>query len=203
MHVFWRKGFDGASVADLTLAMGIQPASLYAAFGNKQAVFEQALARYLAGPVAFMSGALDQPTAYEVASYILRGSAEFLTQSRPRAGCMTIQSALVGDRASAPVRRKLTALRVKSQERLRQRFERAQTEGDLPKDADAAALARFVTTVFQGMTIQAIDGATRQELLQTVEMALRVWPNQACPTLPLSSGLGSDKFLHPPDSELD
>ena len=70
MHVFWQKGFEGASLNDLTTAMGIQPASLYKAFGNKQALFEQALTRYLAGPVAFVHGALNEPTAYAVAERI-------------------------------------------------------------------------------------------------------------------------------------
>src|SRR5229473_6552095 len=89
MHVFWRKGFEGSSLNDLTAAMGVQPTSLYVAFGNKQALFEQALARYLAGPVAFIHGALNEPTAYAVAERILRQTAEFLTESRSRRGCMT------------------------------------------------------------------------------------------------------------------
>src|ERR1700691_3588854 len=89
MHVFWRKGFEGASLNDLTAAMGIQPASIYKAFGNKRTLFEKALARYLEGPVAFMHDALNEPTAYAVADRILRRTAEFLTEG-PRRGCMTI-----------------------------------------------------------------------------------------------------------------
>src|SRR3979490_2548354 len=96
MHVFWQKGFEGASLSDLTTAMGIQPASLYKAFGNKQALFEKGLARNLAGPVAFVHNALNEPTAYAVAERILRQTAEFLTERRSRRGCMTIQAALAG-----------------------------------------------------------------------------------------------------------
>ncbi len=176
MHVFWQKGFEGASLNDLTTAMGIQPPSLYKAFGNKQALFEKALARYLAGPVAFMHGALNEPTAYAVAERILRQTAEFLTERRSRRGCMTIQAALAGGLEAEPVRRKLIALRVKEQDALRRRFERAKSEGDLPKDADASDLARFITAVFQGMTVQAINGASRDELLRLSDMALRTWP---------------------------
>ena len=176
MHIFWRKGFEGSSLNDLTAAMGIQPTSLYVAFGNKQALFEQALARYLAGPVAFMHGALEEPTAYAVAVRILHQTAEFLAARRLRRGCMTIQAALVGGKEAEPVRRKLIALRVKEQAALRRRFERAKAEGDLPKDVDAADLARFITAVFQGMTVQAINGATRKELLRLAAMALRTWP---------------------------
>ncbi len=176
MQVFWEKGYDGASLRDLTAAMRIQAPSLYAAFGNKQALFEQALSRYLAGPVAFMNDALREASAYAVADRILRQAAEFLTRDRSRHGCMTIQAGLVGGDDSEPARRRLTALRLRGQNDLRKRFERAKSEGDLPKDTDAADLARFITAVFQGMTIQAINGATRQELLRLAATSLRAWP---------------------------
>jgi AcrR family transcriptional regulator len=176
MHVFWRKGFEGASLNDLTAAMGIQPASLYKAFGNKRTLFEKALARYLAGPVAFVHDALNEPTAYAVADRILRRTAEFLTEGRSRRGCMTIQAALAGGVEGEPIRRKLIALRVKEQDALRRRFEQAKSEGDLPNDADAADLARFVTALFQGMTVQAINGASREDLLRLSDTALRIWP---------------------------
>jgi AcrR family transcriptional regulator len=176
MHVFWRKGFEGASLNDLTAAMGIQPASLYQAFGNKRALFEKALARYLAGPVAFVHDALNEPRAYAVADRILRRTAEFLTEGRSRRGCMTIQAALAGGVEGEPIRRKLIALRVKEQDALRQRLERAKSEGDLPSDADAADLAQFVTAIYQGMTVQAINGASREDLLRLSDTALRIWP---------------------------
>jgi AcrR family transcriptional regulator len=176
MHVFWRKGFEGASLNDLTAAMGIQPTSLYRAFGNKRTLFQKVLARYMAGPVAFVHDALNEPTAYAVANRILRRAAEFLTEGRWRHGCMTIQAALVGSVESEPIRRKLIALRVKGQDDLRERFERAKSKGNLPHDADAADLARFVTAVYQGMTVQAINGASRDDLLRLSETALQIWP---------------------------
>jgi AcrR family transcriptional regulator len=176
MHVFWRKGFEGASLNDLTAAMGIHPASLYQAFGNKRTLFEKALARYLAGPVAFVHDALSEPTAHAVADRILRRTAEFLTEGRSRNGCMTIQAALAGGVEGEPIRRKLIALRVKEQDALRLRFERAKSEGDLPSHADAADLARFVTAIYQGMTVQAVNGASREDLLRLSDIALRTWP---------------------------
>jgi AcrR family transcriptional regulator len=176
MHVFWRKGFEGASLNDLTAAMGIQPASLYKAFGNKRTLFEKALARYLAGPVAFVHDALNEPTAFAAADRILRRTAEFLTEGRSRNGCMTIQAALAGGVECEPIRRKLIALRVKEQDVLRLRFERAKSEGDLPSNSDAADLARFVTAIYQGMTVQAINGASREDLLRLSDTALRIWP---------------------------
>ncbi len=176
MHVFWEKGYEGASLHDLTEAMGIKPASLYKAFGNKQALFKQVLARYLAGPVAFIQGSLSEPTAYAVAERTLRDSAKFLADQHTRCGCMTIEGALVGGRESHPIREELIALRVRGQDALRQRFERAQEEGDLAKTADAGDLARFITAIFQGMTVQAINGASLEELLRLAETALRAWP---------------------------
>ena len=176
MHVFWKKGYDGATLHDLTTAMGIKPASLYKAFGSKQMLFERALTRYLGGPVAFIQSALSEPTAYAVAERTLRDSAEFLANQHTRCGCMTIQAALVGGTESQAVREELIALRLRSQDTLRQRFERAQEEGDLAKTADAGDLARFVSAVFQGMTVQAINGASLTQLLRLGEIALRGWP---------------------------
>jgi AcrR family transcriptional regulator len=176
MHIFWRKGFEGASLNDLTAAMGMQPASLYQAFGNKRALFEKVLARYLAGPVAFVHDALSEPTAFAVADRILRRTAEFLTEGPSRNGCMTIQAALADGVEGEPIRKKLIALRVKEQDALRLRFERAKSEGDLPSHADAADLAQFVTAIYQGMTVQAINGASREDLLRLSNTALRIWP---------------------------
>jgi AcrR family transcriptional regulator len=177
MHVFWRKSFEGTSLRDLTAAMGIQPASLYKAFGNKRTLFEKALARYRAGPVAFVHDALNEPTAFAVADRILRQTAEFLTGGgRSGRGCMTIQAALSSGVEGEPIRRKLIALRVKEQDALGRRFERAKSEGDLPNDADAVGPARFVTALFQGMTVQAINGASREDLLRLSDTALRIWP---------------------------
>ncbi len=182
MHVFWEKGYEGASMHDLTAAMGIQPASVYKAFGNKQALFEKALARYLAGPAAFIQGALAQRTAYAVAERTLRDTANFLTdlhqgQNAP-CGCMTIQAAMVGSNDSQPIRQELIDVRVQGQLDLQKRFERAQSEGDLPQSANPADLARFITAIFQGMTVQAINGATREDLLRLADTALRAWPEK-------------------------
>jgi AcrR family transcriptional regulator len=180
MHVFWEKGYEGASMHDLTAAMGIQPASLYKAFGNKQSLFEKALARYLAGPAAFIQGAMSEPTAYAVAERTLRDTANFLTDlhkgQNTRCGCMTIQAAMVVSNESQPIRQELIDLRLRGQQALQQRFERAQSEGDLTQSADPADLARFITAIFQGMTVQAINGATREDLESLAETALRAWP---------------------------
>src|SRR6188474_2575514 len=96
LDVFWRKGYEGASVSDLTEAMGINPPSLYAAFGNKEGLFRKALDRYQASQGTFWKEALDAPTAFEVVKRLLRGTAERLTDKRNPPGCLIVQGALCG-----------------------------------------------------------------------------------------------------------
>ena len=123
-----------------------------------------------------MHDILNEPTAFAVADRILRRTAEFLTEGRARARVYDNPGSLGRWCGSEPIRRKLIVLRVKEQDALRRRFERAKSEGNLPNDADAADLARFVTALFQGMTVQAINGASREDLLRLSDTALRMWP---------------------------
>ncbi|MGH6792567.1 MAG: TetR/AcrR family transcriptional regulator [Methyloceanibacter sp.] len=176
LGVFWRKGYEGATVADLTAAMGINPPSLYAAFGNKQGLFCKALGRYKAQRDAFWTEALNAPTARQVAEALLRGTAEFLCNPRNPRGCLAVQGALAcGDEAEA-ARKELENFRISTQAAIRQRFKRALKEGDLPKGTDPAVLARYLATVIEGMSVQAASGASRKELKRVAETALRVWP---------------------------
>lgn len=176
MQVFWRNGYEGTSIADLTAATGMQPGSLYAAFGGKADLFRKALERYCAGPAAFIHAALTEPTAYRVVERILRGTAEFLTQPNMPRGCMTIDSALTCGEEAAAMRGHLIELRVREQQALTRRLKRAQREGELAAGEHPATLAAFINTVFQGMTVQAINGASRHELMRVVDTALRCWP---------------------------
>lgn len=176
MRVFWEKGYEGASLSDLTSAMGINRPSLYAAFGNKEALFKKAVDRYGEGPAAHVALALHEPTARRVAEKLLRGTVELLADPcRPR-GCFVVQAALACGSDSEPVKEDLIARRAAALEKLRTRLERARTEGDLPADADTANLARYLSTVCQGMSVQAASGATRQELRDLAETALLAWP---------------------------
>jgi AcrR family transcriptional regulator len=176
LHVFWEKGYEGASLTDLTRAMGINRPSLYAAFGNKEALFRKVLDRYLAGNACFVSKALEKPTAREVVEYFLRETADSLGDaSRPR-GCLVVHGALACGEGAASVRQELIARRTAGLAALRRRFERAKKEGDLPADARPADLARYLATITNGMSVQAVNGATRAELRRVVELVLRSWP---------------------------
>jgi AcrR family transcriptional regulator len=176
LEVFWRKGYEGASLPELTKAMGINRPSLYAAFGNKEALFRKAVERYVKGPAAYVRRALDEPTARAVVERLLAGTVDLLTNPRNPRGCLIVQGALACGEAANAVRRELTSRRLASEAAVRKRFERAQAEGDLPANANSADLARYVATVIHGMAVQAAGGARREQLRRVVEMALRAWP---------------------------
>jgi AcrR family transcriptional regulator len=176
LKVFWRKGYEGASLLDLTRAMEIKRPSLYAAFGNKKALFRKVLDRYAEGPAAYVREALAQPTARAAAELLMGGAIDALTDPRNPRGCLMVQGALACGEAAESVRRELAARRLAVEAALRQRFERAREDGDLPADTDAADLARYVVTVLRGMAVQATGGASREELRRVADMALRSWP---------------------------
>jgi len=176
MRVFWEKGYEGASLTDLTEAMGIHRPSLYAAFGDKEALFRLVLERYAEGQVAYMHNALEEPTARKAAERLLRGAAEFMTESCHPQGCLSIQGGLACGDENDSVRRELIARRLAGETAILQRFKRAKSEGDLPGDVSPAELARYISAVMYGMSVQAAGGASRAELMGVVRATLRAWP---------------------------
>ena len=173
MEVFWRHGYEGATIAQLTEAMGINPPSLYAAFGSKEALLKAALERYTARREAWMEEVLSAPTAREVTARMLMGVAEKQTDPSNPPGCLLVQGGLACGSGSANVPFELAARRAQTEEQLRHRFERAKAEGDLAEAADPAALARYVSAVITGMSVMASSGADREALAQVAEVAIR------------------------------
>jgi AcrR family transcriptional regulator len=176
LEVFWRKGYEGTSLPDLTEALGINRPSLYAAFGSKEGLFRRALDRYFEGPGSYVREALKEPTARGVAERVLGGAAELLSDPRKPKGCLAVQGALACGEAADSIRQELIARRAAGQVALRERFERAVAEGDLVAGTDCATLARYLMTVMHGMAVLATGGVSRDELLGVAEMALRAWP---------------------------
>jgi AcrR family transcriptional regulator len=176
LRVFWRRGYEGATLPDLTAAMGINRPSLYAAFGSKEELFRKALDRYVEGPAAFVREALNEPTARAVAEQLLGGTIDLVTDRRNPRGCLIVQGALACGETAESVRQEVAARRVAGEVAVRQRFERARADCDLPAEADAADLARYVVTVMRGMAVQAAGGASREDLRRVAELALRAWP---------------------------
>lgn len=177
MVAFWRRGYEGTSLSDLTEAMGINRPSLYAAFGNKEALFRKALERYGEGPSGYERAALELPTAREVAEALLRGAADLHTDPRTPAGCLAVLGTTYCATDSSPIGDALIAFRRSGEAAVRERFERARTEGDLPHDVDPNELTNYVKTVVYGMAVQAASGATREDLERTIELAMRAWPS--------------------------
>ena len=174
MHVFWAKGYEGASLSTLTRAMRINRPSLYAAFGNKEQLFGKVLDRYMDGPVAWFGKALAAPKASEAVEQIFLGTARMAGDRRTPAGCLMVQGALACGNASA--RKEVAARRAAAEVALRRRLQRAKREGDLPKNADPGELARYAMTVVRGMAVQSAGGANRDQLHRVAQIALRAWP---------------------------
>ncbi|MEU6700964.1 TetR/AcrR family transcriptional regulator [Pseudonocardia sp. NPDC046786] len=174
--VFWEKGYEGAGLADLTAAMGITRTSMYAAFGNKEQLFRRALDRYTEGPASYGELALTEPTALAVASAFLNGSVRTTTRPDAPAGCLGVQGSLASGEAGRPIHDALVEWRTAAEVRLAERFRRAVDEGDLPAGADPRRLARYIMTVANGIAVQAAGGASRGELQEVADTALRNWP---------------------------
>ena len=176
MRVFWERGYEGTSISDLLQAMGISPPSLYAAFRSKENLFREAVARYerIEGEVTARA-LTDEPTARAAIEVMLRGNADAYADPAKPSGCMTVLTATVGMPVHAPVRDFLRELRLRSQDAIQHRLECGIAEGDLPSGVDTAALAMFYTSVLEGLSIKARDGARREDLHQVIDCAMAAW----------------------------
>jgi AcrR family transcriptional regulator len=183
LEVFWRKGYEGTSIPDLTEAMGINRPSLYAAFGNKESLFGKVLDRYAEKSGSHVREALNEPTAKGVVEKLLNGTVTLLSNPRQPKGCLLVQGALTCGEEADCIRLELIARRALLQTALRDRFQKAIDEHDLPATSNAADLARFVTTFMHGLAVQAASGAKKAEMLRVVDLFL-----QACGCCGLSAG---------------
>ncbi|HTN90704.1 MAG TPA: TetR/AcrR family transcriptional regulator [Sorangium sp.] len=182
MEVFWERGYEGTSLSDLTTAMGINSPSLYAAFGCKEALFREAVSLYSEVEGAAVARAMrEEPTARRAVEAMLRGNAEAYVSPGKPSGCMIVLAATLGTQESEAVRSHLAEVRRGALVELQRRLDRGVAEGDLPAGTDTAALAAFYTTVLQGLSIQARDGASREALLAVVDCAMAAWDALARP----------------------
>lgn len=176
MRLFWQKGFDATSIADLTAAMGIASPSLYAAFGSKEALYAEALEHYTATFAWGWKSFHEAPTARDAVQAWLMDSAAFLTGGvlDVPLGCMVTLSG--AGAAGHPELCALTrTMRSAARPVIRARLERGVADGEIPASADLDALARLVQMIQNGMSFQARDGATRAELEAVAEIAMRGW----------------------------
>lgn len=175
LDVFWEKGYEGASLQELTEAMGINRPSMYAAFGNKESLFLKALDHY-AKKNTCIQELLDAPTAREAAQNYLRAMADLLSDPETPHTCLVVSGALSCSDDSLRVKEALTQRRAHYQGLIRQRLELAKEKGDLPPNTNTTALARYLCTVSYGLSVQASGGATREQLYEVIDTALMAWP---------------------------
>lgn len=179
VEVFWRQGYEGASLSDLTDAMGINRTSMYAAFGNKEDLFRRAVGRYAEHEMAYAREALTRPTAYAVIEAFLRSNADALTRTDRPPGCLSVQGGLAEGGDNGHIARFLADSRLAGEQALADRLSRAVDDGDLPAGTDPLALARYVMVVSEGNAVHAAAGAERATLHATVDIALRAVPGRA------------------------
>ena len=176
MLTFWRHGYETASVADLTAAMGISPPSLYAAFGDKRQLFLEAVRLYAGDPADMDRMIGDAPSAYDAARALMTAAAIAYTGEATPKGCLLASATASGSAASADVQAAVAEVRRGIDRRLWMRIERDIGDGVLPPGTHAAALAGLVLAVTQGMSVLARDGASRASLLAVADAALQAWP---------------------------
>lgn len=176
LKVFWERGYEGSSLTELTKAIGISRPSLYAAYGNKEELFQKVLDRYEVGPMMFRTYAMQETTARAVAERLLHGTIENITNEGTPKGCLFVQAALSCGEESEKIRHELNLRRASTEKALSRRFEQAIVEGDLPSHTNPDRLARYVTTVQHGLCVQATSGSTREELMEVVDTAMMAWP---------------------------
>jgi AcrR family transcriptional regulator len=181
MEVFWRHGYEGASMAELTKAMGVNSPSIYTAFESKRGLFDAVLDRYRERRTPHREYVLAGATAREVAERLLFGAIDWLVDPKEPRGCLLFQAGLSAGVKNGDVPRALTKQRRGMRELLTKRFIRAQAEGTLDPSSDPASLARYLQMIFSGLALQAADGASKADLNELADRALIGWPGGQVP----------------------
>jgi AcrR family transcriptional regulator len=173
MLLFWEHGFEGTSMADLTQAMGLNPSSMYAAFGDKHALFSLAVKRYMQIRAQYATKALEEPTLKKVIRALFDNTVAFLTTPGHPPTCMTLAGAMGCSVDAAPARDLLTQIRKQNQVAIRERLLKARKSGELSKDVNVDDYTRYLSSILAGLSVQAANGSTKAELRRTAQMALR------------------------------
>lgn len=176
--LFWQNGYEGTSIAELTSVLGITPPSLYAAFGSKDALYREVLALYLSTRSERMTKALEKKGSARAAiDAMLKEAVDMFTSDDSPRGCLVANGALRCAKEHQPIAEHTAMLRRLTQDGIKRRLDRAKEEGDLPKGTDTAALASFYASVIQGISVQAVDGASKARLRDIVRFAMAAWPS--------------------------
>lgn len=178
MELFWSQGYEGTSIADLTKALGINPPSLYAAFGSKRELFEKTLDLYMCDRSHQLKVAMAQPRVHDAITDLLIGRVEVFKDPNVPAGCMTIQAGL----SSANPHREIVDLLADARENMRlavmERITQASDMGEIPSSTDCEALTRFIMVTLYGLSVEAASGAPKDELIAAARIAATVIPRR-------------------------
>jgi len=174
MRVFWEKSYDGATMRELTDAMGINRSSMYTAFRDKEALFKLAVERYATGPMSYLHAALREKHFKDVVRSALKGTADFLsTPGNPR-GCLSVQGALASSTESEPVKQMMVELRRQGETALKKRIQQAKNDGELAAEVNPSDYARFFGLIVSGLAVQSVNGASRSEMQRSVDIFLQL-----------------------------
>ncbi|WP_428698253.1 TetR/AcrR family transcriptional regulator [Stappia sp.] len=177
MRTFWARGYEGTSIQDLVDATGVNKPSLYSTFGCKEEIFREAVELYdrLEGRATSQSLGAATTTREAVETMLRSNARAYVADEGPR-GCMIVLASLLGAPENKSVRAFLSDNRLSGEAALRDRLARGVAEGDLAPAADLDRLAAFYTTVLEGLSIQARDGASAEKLEMIVDAAMLAWP---------------------------
>lgn len=173
MRLFWERGYEGTSMADLSQKMGIHPSSIYAAFGDKQDLFALAAKRYADVPAQYMARALQQPTLRDFILAAFDNTVEFLGSKEHPSSCFTLTAAISCGTDTEAARTLMREMRLKNEAAIKARLLRARKAGEIPKGQNVDDYTRYLSSLLSGLAVQAANGATRAELKRTAEVALR------------------------------
>jgi AcrR family transcriptional regulator len=176
VDVFRARGYDGATLEDLTAAMGgIAPPSFYAAFESKENLFREAIELYASTAGSRGREALDGPKVRDAIEGMLRESTDVFSDPGGPGGCLVLLGAINCTRANEDTHEFLRSIRAQPPALIRKRLERAIDEGELPESVDVDAVASFYTTVLHGLSLRARDGASRKVLHAAIDGAMAAW----------------------------
>lgn len=178
MEIFWQNGYEGTSLANLTKAMGINPPSLYAAFGSKEKLFIEVISYYLENFGSYRITALNNAkTAKEGISDLLEQTVVQFLKRETAKGCLVVLAALTGASETLGVQQALAQERRNTVTLFEERIIRGVKEGDVSCDVNAHQLAEFYTTILFGLSIQARDGVAQEDLFTSITLAMYAFPS--------------------------
>lgn len=173
MRLFWERGYEGTSMADLSEAMEIHPSSIYAAFGDKQELFALAAQRYIDVPAQYMVRALEQPTFKSFILAAFDNTVEFLGSKEHPSSCFTLTGAISCGTETEPAKVLMRKIRLQNESAIKARLLKARKAGEFPKEENVDDFTRYLSSLLSGLAVQAANGSTRTELKRTAEIALR------------------------------